>query len=172
MKSCSMFFVPVFLFAAGLLAGQGPEAPHEDGVLLLMKGIALSYDGHHDEAQKEFGEYRRAHPDDLLVYLRIAYDRFFGKAHGAVSHDEYLLLLNFTNEAIEKYEKIGCAGTDLKSIAGTTLDCPYIGAALYSLRMTIVGKSDSWRKVGNDRNKLHVREKFPVAAGGVPSRSL
>jgi hypothetical protein len=154
MKPCLALFFAIFFFTPGLLAEKRPEVRSEDGILVFMRGIALSYSGRHAEAQKEFEEYRRAHPDDLLVYLRIGYDRFLGRRSEDISRDEYRRLVDFMNEAIGKYEKIGCSGTDLKSLAGSTLDCPYIGAALYSLRMTLVGKSDSWRKVGKDRDRF------------------
>lgn len=143
-----------FLFAVELLAQNGPEATVKDGTLVFMEGIALSYASHHAAAQENFEAYRKSHPDDLLVYLRICYDRFFGARGEKLSRDEYSALLGTVTEAIGKYEAKGCAGTDIRSVAGDTLDCAYVGAALYSFRMTLAGKYDSWFKVGRDRDKF------------------
>lgn len=156
-----LFFAPELLSGAFGTYG-GPPARHggdNASVLGFMRGIFLSYAGQHAEAQKEFEAYREKHPDDLLVYLRMGYDRFLGKPSAQISPEEYRSLIALVSEAIAKYEKIGCSGTDIQSVAGTTLDCPYVGAALYSLRLTLVGKSDSWRKVGKDRDKFLLNAK-------------
>lgn len=154
MRFRALFASIISLFCVELLAQKGPEATPEDGTLVFMEGIALSYASHHAAAEEKFEAYRKTHPDDLLAYLRTCYDRFFGARGEKFSRDEYPALLGIVTEAIAKYEAKGCAGTDIRSIAGDTLDCAYVGAALYSFRMTLAGKYDSWFKVGKDRDKF------------------
>jgi len=123
---------------------------------LLLDGINLSYNNRHQEAQEKFALYKQAHPDDLLVAVRILYDRFSsagkndkGKFSAATEYQELLLIVN---KAIATYETKQCSNTNIEEIADHTIDCPYIGAALYSFRMGLVGANDSWFKVIGDRD--------------------
>lgn len=143
-----------------LLSHAAPGFPDgrdmRSDVHIFLEGLAFSYNGEHKAAQQQFGEYKKRHPDDLLVQLRILYDNFFANKENndKLPKEKYWELLRATNDAVNLYERKQCVGTDIKGLTGDTVDCASIGAALYSFRMLIVGTNDSWFNVVEDKNKF------------------
>lgn len=142
------------------------------------EGVRLSYDGDHQEARREFLAYKKAHPDDLLSALRLDYDYLFDVN---TSEGEYGSLLRDADAAIgifeaEKRAGTPCSGTDLKGIAGDTLDCDYVGAALYSFRVAIRIKKDGkfadWKEDGEDDRQFFAYAVPSARAGCVQAEFL
>jgi len=128
----------------------------KDDAQVFLEALALSYNGDHVAARQKFQEYGRNHPDDLLGPLRIFYDRFFDVHSSKMDEKQYRELLRDVNRAISIFETKACTGTDLREIAGNTLDCEYVGAALYSFREVLFLKNH-WilnlkAEVADDRN--------------------
>jgi len=144
--------VAVCLSAPALCAASGPEQTSD--TQLFFQGLALSYNGDHDAARAKFAEYDQRHPDDLLARLRTFDDRMFDIRSNKLSKEEYRHFLADVNAAIATYEEKGCSGTDLKGIGDGTLDCDYIAAALYSMRMALYLRNESKWWVFNNRKML------------------
>ncbi len=145
-----------------------PKHDHAKDVLTLRDAITLSYNGEHGEAQKRFLEYVQAHPGDMLVGLRLAYDRFSErrKERGELPQEEYALEIRALDEAIAEYEARGCteASRDtIRAIAGDTIDCEYLATGFYSLRMTLRGENEGWFSAKQAIEKDH-RAFLDVAA--------
>ena len=135
---------------APIFAQQNPPGD----TLLFMEGLNLSYNNRYADARAKLAEYERLHPDDVLASLRILYNRFFETGHGErLSSDGYREFLAELDAAIRKYETKDCHAIDF-SASGRSLDCAYVGAALYSLRMTLRGLREGWLRVGDDRKKF------------------
>jgi hypothetical protein len=147
----------VFLLAvcvsAPAFGSQGASAQSGD-VSVFLEGVRLSYNGQHEEAQAKFGEYERNHHDDLLVPLRSGMNQLFDVRSSKMSKDEYHELLGDISNAIILLETKKCVDTDLQGIAGGTLDCDYVGAALYSFRAALRMKNERWYWVINNRKML------------------
>ena len=136
----------IFLLAVCLSApvfGSQSVAEHLSDTQLFRTAVVLSYDGNHNAAREKFDEYRKSHPDDLLVPIRVFYDHLFDVHASKMDKDEYQRLLHEADVAIALFESKKCAGTDLAGIAGDTLDCDYVGAALYSFRAVLRVKNES-----------------------------
>lgn len=150
-KALIVMLVACFLAPASI-SEVGPE--HSPDVTVFLQAVTLSYDGQHDAARAKFGEYRERHPEDLLVPIRVFYDHLFDVRLSKMDKGEYQDLLHQVNDAITLFEAKGCAGTDLTGIAGDTLDCDYIGAALYSFRAVLRIKNESALWKFQNRNLL------------------
>ncbi|HUC31244.1 MAG TPA: hypothetical protein VMR99_00970 [Candidatus Paceibacterota bacterium] len=123
--------------------GQQITSDTSSEVQAFQHAAWLSYDGKHDDTRTEFAKYKQSHPDDLLSTVRLSYDYLFD-TRSKMSRAEYHDLLHKVNDAIALFELKKCAGTDLAGIAGNTLDCDYLGAALYSFRMALQMKNEKF----------------------------
>ena len=140
----------VVMVAPVALAQQGPSGDN----LLFMEAVTLSYNNRYVEAEAKFREYQKLHPDDILASLRLLYNRFFETGRGErLSSSEYRAFLGELDQTIRKYEAKDCHAIDF-SASGRSLDCAYVGAALYSLRMTLRGLHEGWYRVGDDRKQF------------------
>lgn len=126
-------------FVGTAARGQHPsERTHtgtatQNDTALFRSAVMDSYDGQHETARRDFAEYEALHPDDLLARLRNLYDHQFD-TRPDVPSNAYGAVMKEADDAIKIYEHVGCAGTDIRGLTGGTVDCAYIGAALYSFR--------------------------------------
>jgi hypothetical protein len=129
----------LFWFAVCLSAPadgfQWGASEDTSGAQIFFQAVALSYDGNHQVARKKFAEYQLNHPDDLLAPIRVSYDHLFDVNLSKMTKGDYDDLIKAMDSAIAIFESKRCAGTDLRQLAGDTLDCDYVGAALYSARV-------------------------------------
>lgn len=141
--------------SASALGNKGASRRHEpagDDIRLFHRALRDSYDGKHAVAREEFREYQERHPDDMLVPVRVLYDHLFDVHDADMDRGEYRALLAMMNAAISRYARVGCAGTDLQGIGNGTLDCNYVGAALYSSReaLYLAFHGTLWRLMHKD----------------------
>lgn len=121
---------------------------------IFQGGLALSWNNDHDGAVREFKRYQANHPDDPLPDLRIMYTQFFKTGHGKnLSREAYAAFLADLRAAVRKYETKDCHTIDFNGIA-RSLDCAYVGAALWSLQMVLRGENEGWRKVGEEHKRF------------------
>ena len=126
------WFIPVAAFGF-------QDAPKQSGdVYAFLNAVALSYNNYHPQAREEFQKYKQAHPNDLLSRLRMLYDRTSDVHFKDMDQTNYKDLLVDVDDAIGIFEAKACAGIDLAGIAENTLDCDYVGAALYSFRVALL----------------------------------
>lgn len=126
---------------------------------LLIDGVRQSYDGWHHAAREELQAYMKIHPYDLLAPDRLLYDYIFATHGPKMGKKEYEDVLHIADNAIKVFEARGCSGTDL-SIAGKSVDCAYVGAALYASREALLVKNNGiFHALGairrDDRRALH-----------------
>jgi hypothetical protein len=146
---------PLFLFMAGVLPLIGQESSPND-IASLMRAVDLSYRNQYPSAGERFLAYHAKHPEDSLASLRMFYNRLFETNHGsALSSREYDQFIDDVTVAIGTYEAPGngCRAVDFV-VVGHGLDCAYVGAALYSLRMALYARQWSFRKAGADRKRF------------------
>ncbi len=137
-----LLFMALMAAATPLFAQQNPAGD----ALLFLEGLNLSYNNRYAEATAKFQEYRGLHPDDPLVTLRILCNRFFETNHGRnLSKEDYRKFIIEISTAIEAYEKKDCYAIDFAT-TGRSIDCDYVGAALYSLRAALHAQEMSYLK--------------------------
>ena len=138
--------IPVLFWFIPVAAFGFQDAPKQSGdVYAFLNAVALSYNNYHPQAREEFQKYKQHHPDDLLSRLRMLYDRTSEVHFKDMDQTRYKDLLLEVDEAIDLFEINACVGTDLAGIAENTIDCDYIGAALYSFRVALLAGNESWR---------------------------
>ena len=112
------------------------------------------YNNHYEESTEKLREYQTKHPDDYLAALCIFYNRFFESGHGkALKSVQYHQLLAELTTTIAAYEKKDCHGINFATF-GRSLDCEYVGAALWSLKLVLRGEVEGWIHVGEERRKF------------------
>lgn len=157
------------LSAPALSVQPRPSAVRTPDEMLFLDAVALSYNGQHDAARKEFEEYQRRHPDDLLVPIRLVEDQLFdvNLKPDAATYDR---LLGIVDAAIGTYVSKQCSGTDLRGIGNGALDCDYAGAALYSFRVALRikrdGKFANWSENGADDKQFRTLAERSFAETG------
>ncbi len=161
-KSLTMLILWWYFSATAFGQDDVAQRKQQDDTHVFLEGVALSYNGDHAAAREKFQEYDRNHPDDLLGPLRMFYDRFFDVHSSKMDEKQYRDLLRDVNRTISIFETKGCTGTDLREIAGDTLDCEYVGAALYSFREVLFLKNH-W--ILNLKAELADDKNFSIHAG-------
>lgn len=153
-KAKALFWLVMCLsaLAVGQQPGKKAAAKFTPDEQEFRDANTLSRNGKHEEARKEFTDYQGKHPDDLLVPVRVAYDYLFDVGFPLKDKSEFGSLVDDMDKAIQKFELLksqGCPGTYL---AEGTLDCDYIGAALYSTRVVLRIKRDGGALKSKDLN--------------------